>query len=100
MAKGFSSSQVTLAVATPQRLSDLLVAEGYAGSMIGSYLYIHANALTDVFRGHDNTVSATNGVDIDANDPFIRTGPPVIDPSRIWLFSTGGGDISVIFEPK
>lgn len=99
MAKGFASSQVTLAAATAQNLAALLAAEGYTGSMAGARLWIHANALTDVFRGHDNTVSATNGIDIDANDPFILEYPPVVDPSRIWLFSTGGGDISVSFEP-
>lgn len=99
MAKGFASSQVTLAAATATNLAALLAAEGYAGSMIGGRLFIHANALTDLFYGHDNTVSATNGIDIDANDPYILTHPPVIDPSRIWLFSTGGGDISVSFDP-
>jgi len=101
MAQRFSSSQVTLAAATAARLSDLLAAEGYTGRMLGKYLQIHAGALADLFQGHSSSVSATNGVPIPVAAPYIREagGPEVaIDPGSIWLFSTGGGDIRVIFE--
>lgn len=96
MAKGFSSSKLTLAVATAQNLATLLAAEGYTGSMVGGYLSLDKQALTDVFYGHDGTVDATVGR---ALATLERRAPPVIDPSRIWLFSTAGGEIGCTFEP-
>lgn len=100
MAKGFSIGTLTLAVGTAQNLAALMLAEGYTGSMVGGYLQIHTKALTDVFMGHDSTLTAANGRDLDSEaKPFTRQAPPAVDPSRIWLFSTAGGDISVTFEP-
>jgi hypothetical protein len=102
MAQRFSSSQVTLTAATAHRLSDLLAAEGYTGRMLGKYLQIHSGALADLFQGDSSAVSATNGVPIPVAAPCIReAGSPelAVDPGSIWLFSTGGGDVRVIFEP-
>jgi hypothetical protein len=70
--------------------------------MLGKYLQIHAGALADLFQGHDSTVSATNGVPIPVAAPYTREagGPELaIDPGSIWLFSSAGGDIRVVFEP-
>lgn len=99
MAQAFSKSTVTLAVATAQNLAALLAAEGYTGSMAGSFLEIEDNVpLGDVFWGGDNTVDAATGRPLTV--PFSRTAQMgAVDPSRIWLFSTAGGDISVSFEP-
>lgn len=96
MAIGFDKSTVTLAPNTAARLSDLLVAEGYTGSMVGAFLEIDAGALTDVYHGGDSSVSSTTGRLLST---FVRTAPPVIDPGGIWLKSATGGDIEVTFEP-
>lgn len=96
MARAFDKATVTLAAATAQNLAALLLAEGYTGSMVGAFLEMDAGALSDVFHGGDNTVDAATGRPLTA---YNRTAPPVVDPSRIWLFSTGGGDIEVTFEP-
>lgn len=101
MAQGYAKSTLTLAAATAQRLSDLLAAEGYTGRMLGKFLRIHPGALTDVFRGTDNTVSATTGVPVTSTIPYQRESnspQAVIDPGNIWLFSTAGGDVQVTFE--
>lgn len=99
MPVGFGKSTVTLAAATAQRLSDLLVAEGYTGSMIGAFMELSPLALTDVYYGNDSTVSATTGRKMD--DPISRQGffGRAVDPGSMWLFSTAGGDIEVSFEP-
>lgn len=101
MAQRFASADVTLTAATAHRLSDLMAAEGYTGRMIGKFLSIHAGALADLFQGHDSTVDAANGVPVPVAAPFVReAGDPgsAIDPGAIWLFSTTGGDIRIVFE--
>lgn len=101
MAKGFAKSTVTLAAGVAARLSDLLLAEGYTGSMVGKYLWIDDPAIGDLRRGADSAVDATEGIPIATSVPYIRRGKPglAIDPGSIWLFSTIGGDISVSFDP-
>ena len=103
MAKGFAD-KITLVAATATKLSDALAAAGYAGSMIGSFLEIDDLALTDLRRGDASDVSATVGVPVSGVNGGIHRresghpGAPV-DPSRLYLFSTTGGDIAVTFEP-
>lgn len=97
MGAAFIRSTLTLTAATAARLSDLLATEGYLGSMVGSYLELEdVNSLGDVYYGDDNTVSSANGRLLTILD---RTAPPAVDPSRIWLKSATGGDISCHFEP-
>lgn len=100
MAKGFADV-VTLAAATATNLADALATAGYAGSMVGAYLQIDDLALTDLRRGDASDVSASVGTPISAvtGGIYTRQAPPVVDPSRIWLFSTAGGNITVTFEP-
>lgn len=103
MARGFAD-KITLAAGTATRLSDALIAAGYTGSMIGSFLEIDDFALTDLRRGDASDVSATIGTPISGVNGGIyrresgHPGAPV-DPGRIYLFSTTGGDIGVTFEP-
>lgn len=97
MARGYDTDTLTLAAATPQRLSDLLAAEGFTGSMVGAFLELEdSNSLGDVYHGADASVDAATGRMLTI---FSRSAPPVVDPSRLWLFSTGGGDISCTYEP-
>lgn len=102
MAKGFAD-KITLVAATATRLSDALAAAGYTGSMIGSFLEIDDFALADLRRGDASDVSAAVGVPISGVNGGVyrresgHQAAPV-DPSRIWLFSTTGGDIGVTFE--
>lgn len=97
MGLGYDKSTLTLAAATAQRLSDLLVAEGYSGSMLGAFLELEdVNSLGDVYHGSASTVSATTGR---ALTIFTRSAPPCVDPCSIWLFSTAGGDIACTFQP-
>lgn len=97
----YIAGDVTLAAATAVRLSTLLIAEGYAGNFIGAFLRISSQALTDVFQGSTSSVSATVGTPIPVGTHSDRVaGAPrwCVDPSRIWLFSTAGGSIGVVFE--
>lgn len=102
MAVAFAD-KITLVAATATRLSTALAAAGYAGSMIGSFLEIDDLALADLRRGDASDVSATVGTPISGVNGgiFRREGSRLapVDPSRIWLFSTTGGDIGVTFEP-
>lgn len=100
MASAYIKGNFTLAAATAVQLSTRLVAELYTGPMLGKYLKIHPKALTDVFVGDASTVDATTGIPVVTTDLFIRTGTKdaCVDAGRYWLFSTGGGDISVHFE--
>lgn len=103
MARGFAN-KITLVAATATKLSDALAAAGYAGSMIGSFLEIDDLALADLRRGDSSSVSATVGTPISGVNGGIyrrESGHPSapVDPGRIWLFSTTGGDIGVTFEP-
>lgn len=97
MAVAYDTKTLTLAVATAQNLVAILLAEGYTGSMIGAFLELEdINGLGDVFHGGSSAVSAANGSPLTL---YTRTAPPAVDPARIWLFSTAGGDIRCIFEP-
>lgn len=103
MALGFAN-KITLGAATATRLSTALLAAGYLGSMVGAFLEIDDFALTDLRRGDSSAVSATVGTPISGvnNGVYRRESTDVrgaIDPARIWLFSTTGGDIGVTFEP-
>lgn len=101
MAKSYMKATFTLTALTALNLAAGLVTEGYTGNMIGKYLEIHPKALTDVFYGDAATVDAATGIPIVAANPLVRESPSntaSIDPSQYWLFSTGGGDISVHFE--
>lgn len=97
------ADKITLVAGTATRLSTALAAAGYAGSMIGSFLEIDDLALADLRQGDASDVSATVGVPISGVNAGVfrressHPGAPV-DPSRIWLFSTAGGDIAVVFE--
>lgn len=100
MARAFDKSTVSLTALTAHRVSDLLVAEGYTGRMVGAFLEIEdAGGLGDVYHGDDNAVDATTGRLLTL---FTRSATPgaAVDPSRYWVYSTGGGDISITFEPK
>lgn len=101
MAKGFAKSTVTLAAGVAARLSDLLLAEGYTGSMVGKYLWIGDIVLGDLLRGADSALDASNGIPVLTTAPFIRNGKPglAVDPAGVWLFSATGGDVSVAFDP-
>lgn len=97
MGVGYNRSTLTLTAATAARLSDLLAAEGYAGSMVGAFLELEdVNSLSDVYIGDSSSVSAANGRLLTI---FTRTAPPAVDPGRFWLISATGGDISCSFEP-
>lgn len=100
MARGFAD-KITLVAATATRLSDALAAAGYTGHMAGGYLQIDDLALADLRRGDASDVSASVGVPISGVDGGVwqRNAPPAIDPGSIWLFSTTGGDIAVVFDP-
>jgi hypothetical protein len=98
MAQAFNRSTLTLAAATAQRLSDLLAAEGYTGSMVGQFLELEdVNSLGDVYVGDSSSVSAANGRVLTI---FSRSAPDVVDPGAIWLISATGGDIACTFVPK
>lgn len=102
MAQRFAD-KITLVAATATRLSTALAAAGYTGSMIGSFLEIDDFALADLRQGDASDVSATVGVPVSGvNGGIFRresSSPQApVDPSRIWLFSTAGGDIGVVFE--
>lgn len=97
----YIAGDVTLPAGSATRLSTLLITEGYTGNFIGAYLQISSQALTDVFQGSSSSVSATVGTPIPVGTHSIRqagTGRWCVDPSRIWLFSTAGGNIGVVFE--
>lgn len=97
MGQAYDKSTLTLTALTAHRLSDLLAAEGYTGSMIGSFLELEdSGGLGDVYHGDSASVDAATGRSLTV---YVRTSPPVVDPSRIWLFSTAGGNISCTFEP-
>lgn len=97
MGQAYDKATLTLAVATAQRLSDLLAAEGYAGSMVGAFLELEdVNSLGDVVHGDSSSVVLATGRTLTI---FTRTAPPAVDPGAIWLFSTGGGDIACTFQP-
>jgi hypothetical protein len=101
MAKSFTGV-ITLGAGTATRLSDALAAAGYAGSMVGAFLQIDDLALTDLRMGDSSSVSASVGVPISAVNGgiFQRTASgKAIDPGAIWLFSTAGGNIAVVFTP-
>lgn len=101
MAKSYMKATFTLTALTPLNLAAGLAAEGYTGGMIGKYLEIHPKALTDVFYGDNSDTTAATGIPIVAANPFVRDAGAnnvAVDPSQFWLFSTGGGDISVHFE--
>lgn len=101
MASSFNAGDVTLAAATAVRLSTLLIAEGFLGNFIGAFLDINSKALTDVFQGSSASVDATTGRPIPVGTSMQRVASAprwCVDPSRIWLFSTAGGSISVTFE--
>lgn len=95
MSKAFNSSTATVPAATAISVAELLAAEGYTGSMVGIFLQIDKQALATLFMGHDSTVDAATGRAVTV---FTRTSPPAVDPSRIWLFSTAGGEIGLTFE--
>lgn len=102
MAQGFAD-KITLVAATATRLSTALAAAGYVGRMVGSFLEIDDLALADLRYGDASDVSATIGVPVSGvNGGVFRresSSPQApVDPSRIWLFSTTGGDIAVKFE--
>lgn len=106
MGQGYAKATATIAAATATRLSAILTAEGYTGSMIGKYLRIDAGAagILSLYRGADSLVSAVNGIDIAAMTPPVweRIAPSpelAVDPANIWLFSTAGGDFGLTFEP-
>lgn len=101
MATSYMKGNFTLAAATATNLLAAMVAEGYTGRAIGKYLKVYPKALTDVFYGDANTTDAATGIPIITTDPLIReagNNTIAIDPASYWLFSTGGGDISVHFE--
>lgn len=99
MPNRFESSTVTLAAATAQRLSDLLVAEGYTGSLVGKFYEIDPQTLADVYRGADATVNATNGRPMTVPYSRTATSPQLpADVAGVFLYSTLGGDIGVTFE--
>ncbi len=103
MAQGFVGN-ITLGAGAATRLSAALATAGYTGSMIGALLQIDDLALTDLRYGHANTVSAIVGTPISGVDGGIfkrqaQAPSASVDPSRIWLFSTAGGAITVVFEP-
>lgn len=99
MAAGYDKTTLTLAAATAQRLSDLLAAEGYTNSMCGAFLELEdVNSLGDVYHGSSSTLDATNGRSLTIYTRR-KEGDSVVDPSRIFLYSVGGGDIAATFEP-
>lgn len=96
----FDAGTVTLTALTAAQLSTLMVTEGYTGNFIGAFLEIDPQALVDVYHGADATVDATTGRSFNANIYTRQAMSPrtCVDPSRIWLYSTGGGDVGVTFE--
>lgn len=100
MAVGYDAKTLTLAAATAQNLAALLLAEGYGGSMAGSFLELEdVNSLGDVFHGGSSAVSAATGRPLTLYSRQAGSPGNAVDPSRIWLFSTAGGDIGCTFEP-
>lgn len=98
MAQSFDRQTLTLAAATAERLSDLLAAEGYTGSMVGQFLELEdVSSLGDVVHGDSSAVVLATGRPLTL---FSRSAPETVDPGAIWLFSTGGGDIACTFVPK
>lgn len=98
MAKAFNRANATIAAATATNLAAILVAEGYTGRMTGSFLEIDPGVLPDLYMGDSSSVDATIGRLLAA--PFARNGSSagVVDPSRIWLYSTAGGEFGLTFE--
>lgn len=96
----YDFGDLTLAAATAERLSTLLIAEGYTGNFIGAFLEIDPQALADVYHGSSSAVDATVGRAFNGNIYTRQATAPrsCVDPSRIWLFSTGGGSVGVTFE--
>lgn len=97
----YIAGDVTLPAGSAVRLSSLLVTEGYLGNFIGAFLQISSLALTDVFQGSTSSVSATVGTPIPVGTHSIRQANAprwCVDPSRIFLFSTAGGSIGIVFE--
>lgn len=96
MAKSFDRADVTVPAATAVNLATLMTTEGYTGHFAGSFLEIDAQGVSDLLRGESSADVATKGRPC---GQFSRTAPPVVDPSRIWLYSTTGGEIGITFEP-
>lgn len=98
MARAFNRADVTIAAITATNLAAILAAEGFTGSMVGAFLEIDPGVIAgDLFMGDSASVDATIGRPLTA--PFSRSAPPVVDPSRIWLYSVAGGEFAVTFEP-
>lgn len=101
MPSSYTFGDVTLPAGSSVRLSSLMVTEGYTGNFIGAFLRISSQALTDVFQGSTSAVSATVGTPIAVGTHSDRAAAAprwCVDPSRIWLFSTAGGSVGVVFE--
>lgn len=92
---------ITLTAATATRLSTALVAAGYTGSMIGKFLDFNSLALADLFHGSSSAVSAVTGRALGAGLSWRREAQSprlCVDAASVWLFSTGGGALTVTFE--
>lgn len=97
MAKAFVKPVTTVGGAA-ERLSTLMIAEGYTGSMLGNYLQIQGPAAATVYWGHDSTVDATGNA-IAANAiQLLPAQRGIVDPSLYWIFTAATQEVPISFQ--
>lgn len=96
MAKAFVKPVTTVGAAA-ERLSTLMIAEGYTGSFLGNFLQIQAPAVS-VYWGTDSSVDAT-GNEIQAGDTqFMPSNKGIIDPALYWIFTAATAEVPIAFQ--
>lgn len=97
MSKAFVKPVTTVGAAA-ERLSTLMIAEGYSGSFLGNFLQIQAPAAASVFWGSDSSVDAT-GNEISAGETqFLPSNKGIVDPNLYWLFTAATQEVPINFQ--
>lgn len=92
---------VSVTGGSAQRLSTLLTANGYTGSMIGTRLSITAPSGASLFTGSSSSVDNTTGTEWLAGDTYSEHASglygDVIDPSQIYLYLASTANVNLVF---
>lgn len=97
MAKAFVKPVTTVGGAA-ERLSTLMIAEGYTGSFLGNFLQIQAPAAASVFWGSDSAVDATGNEISSGESQFLPSNKGIIDPSLYWVFTAATQEVPISFQ--
>lgn len=97
MAKAFVKPVTTVGAAA-ERLSTLMIAEGYTGSFLGNFLQITAPNAASVYWGSDDSVDATGNEIPTGASQFLPSNKGIIDPALYWIFTAATQEVQIAFQ--